>query len=202
LSGAGAGTLRETTRHFHDAVSAATRAAESLLRAAGERPGAAIIGRIRGTLLASADAPEEVRSALMQGTHAEDLSPGGFGEVGALRVVRTPPRAPAPSPPREDAAAARRRAMADERAQKQDERLRRAEHQRRRAILKKELERRERALTAAEAEAARLGQLADDAEQRARIARQRAGEAQARVEEARGARDQTKREVATAESAG
>jgi hypothetical protein len=183
LSGAGAGTLRETTRRFHDAVSAATRAAETLLRESGERPSPAVLGRIRGTLLASADAPDDVRSALLEGTHTEDLSPGGFGEVGALRVVRTPERAAAPS-----------------RGGRQEERLRRAEQERRRSLLRKELERRERAVLAAEAESFRLGHLAEEAERRARSARDRAGEAQARANDARRARDETKRELAAVDA--
>jgi hypothetical protein len=206
VSGAGAGSLREATRGFHEAISATVRAAEEQLRNAGERPSAAVIDRIRQTLLASAEAPDEVREAIREGTLEEDLSPAGFGDVGALRILSPPRehpapegrRAPAPEERRQRDQEERRRAQA-ERARIQEERRSREERARRQRLLRGELERLERALRAAEDEERRIEQIAQAMEQRAHAARVRATNAHSATEAARQARDAARRKLAAAD---
>jgi hypothetical protein len=189
--GAGPGTLREATRQFHAAVSAATQAADALLREAGERPSPSVMARIRQTLLASAEAPEEARTAIREGALDVELSPMGFGDVGAIS------RASEPSDRRETQP---QTIVETERESAPKVRELREERQRRHVLLRRELEQRERDLRAASGEERRLERIAEALEERAREARERANLARGKTEQARRARDEVQQKIAAAES--
>ena len=61
-----------------------------VLRDAGEKPSAAVMERVRSTLLAAAEGDDTDRAQLREGTLTEDLSAAVFGLVQPLRALSSP----------------------------------------------------------------------------------------------------------------
>lgn len=166
VSGMGRTQLRDASRAFSEAVQHALDRARERLRDAGEPTGAAVLERVRQTLLASAEASDETRSVLAEGRLEEDLSPVGFGFAPPLQVLEggggVKSEEPAAPDPKEEA-----RRLAEEREAAR----------RRHALAQKEVARAQQALKTAESEHQRLEKVAQAAEARAAAARERAEEA-------------------------
>ena len=167
LSGAGGAQMRDATRALHDAIRDATARATGLLKNARETASAAVLDRIRDTLMAAAEGDEDLRSALREGRIEEDLSPAGFGMVTPLKVV---PGTAVPKRQRER----------DRRPDRDREALK---HHR--ALMRQEAARAEKAVHVAEHEHTRLDKLAGEAEARAEELRAKAKASALGLEKAR-----------------